>query len=645
MKLNKPKIAAFIVATFIIIYSISVFFQNGTALVNMKLYDMLIKTHYSLFGPKYIEQSIIQVNIDDTSVKHFGNKIWGRTICGELITTLTNLGAKAIVFDLIFPNKSEDTIGDNTLIEATAKAKNTYYPVIFDVNKYFYKSTKLELPQHIAKHAWDIKVNGAGNLIRANKVISTFPELSEQAKGLGFINGFPDNDGIFRRYPVILKYNNTYFPSIISQVAADILNVKAENITVLLGEFFVLRNATMLDGTKKDIRIPIDKKGQMIINFAGPWTDSFANYSVTTILSANDLPNVFETLSEEFEDAIVIISDTSTSGRDYGAIPLDSVYPLSGLHTNTLNTILSEQFIRIWPELWQILYGVFLVILLIIIAIRFNALLFSLSWLAIIIFNIGFSIGLFFLSNQQVNIVVSTTSLIVAFVLVHSYRYFVEERQRAFLRNRLEQYFAPNVLEKIVKTPGKLENADKKVLTILFIDIKGFTSWCTTQDPQTIHDTLNEYFEEMNKIIFKYEGTIDKYIGDGLMVFFGDPIDQPDHALRAVKAAIEMQQKVRQIKIKWEKEGRLPIMIRIGINTGEVIVGNMGSHTRMDYTVLGANVNLAARLESSAPIGGILISETVQKEIKSEIKTKYSGKITAKGITDEFKVYVVVIPD
>ena len=187
-------------------------------------------------------------------------------------------------------------------------------------------------------------------------------------------------------------------------------------------------------------------------------------------------------------------------------------------------------------------------------------------------------------------------------------------------------------------------SADKKIITVLFSDIAGFTSWCTTQTPDTIHHTLNEYFEVMTEIVFRNEGTMDKFIGDGLMAFFGDPLPQPDHPLRAVRTGIEMQQAVRALRERWQAEGRMPIHIRIGINTGEVIVGDMGSRRIMAYTAIGANINLGSRLESKAPIDGVLVSAPVHAAVKDAVGTRFAGRVSAKGISEDFDTWEVIVP-
>jgi adenylate cyclase len=208
----------------------------------------------------------------------------------------------------------------------------------------------------------------------------------------------------------------------------------------------------------------------------------------------------------------------------------------------------------------------------------------------------------------------------------------------------MERYFAPRLMSKILQAQDRLMSAEQKVITVLFSDISGFTSWCSTQPPDAIHRTLNEYFELMTEIVFRHEGTVDKFIGDGLMAFFGDPLSQSDHALRAVRTGIEMQQAVRGLRARWEAEGRMPIHIRIGINSGEVVVGDMGSRRIMAYTAIGSNVNLGSRLESKAPIDGVLVSAPVYHAVKDTVATRFAGKITAKGISEDFETYEVIVP-
>jgi class 3 adenylate cyclase len=163
--------------------------------------------------------------------------------------------------------------------------------------------------------------------------------------------------------------------------------------------------------------------------------------------------------------------------------------------------------------------------------------------------------------------------------------------------------------------------------------------------PDQIQEAMNEYFDAMIEIVFRYGGTVDKLMGDGLMVFFGDPEPQQDHALLCVRAAIDMQLQVIAMRERWIEEGKFPIQIRVGINTGIVVVGNMGAARRLSYTALGAEVNLAQRLEANAPVGGILISETTYQEVKGKVPTRPLGQIQVKGYEYPINVHEVVLTD
>jgi adenylate cyclase len=191
--------------------------------------------------------------------------------------------------------------------------------------------------------------------------------------------------------------------------------------------------------------------------------------------------------------------------------------------------------------------------------------------------------------------------------------------------------------------PESVLEVHKRELTILFSDIKSFTTYSSVMNPDQIQSFLAEYFAAMVEIVFKYEGTVDKYIGDGLMVFFGAPDHQPDHAIRCVKAAIEMQLKCRELKEKWVREGLFPLMIRVGINTGEVVVGNFGSALRLSYTVLGSDVNLANRLESNAPVEGIMIAKRTFELLDGQIPALPHEPIHVKGIDAPIEVYTVPV--
>ena len=247
----------------------------------------------------------------------------------------------------------------------------------------------------------------------------------------------------------------------------------------------------------------------------------------------------------------------------------------------------------------------------------------------------------------QVLFPVVQTLLMLSFAVTSSLglRYIVEERDKTFLRRTFEAYFPPKVVKRITANPRLIAAAgERKELTILFSDVVGFTARSAALSPDRIQALLNGYFEAMIDIVFRYEGTVDKFIGDGLMVFCGDPEPQPDHATRCVRMAIDMQREVRAISARWEQEGEPPLQVRIGINTGVVVVGNMGSARRLSYTVLGSPVNLAQRMEANAPSGGILIAQRTNELLQGAIPTRSAGRIRVKGLDEPVEVYEVIDP-
>jgi adenylate cyclase len=237
-------------------------------------------------------------------------------------------------------------------------------------------------------------------------------------------------------------------------------------------------------------------------------------------------------------------------------------------------------------------------------------------------------------------------TLVLAYSLITTYWYATEERERKQLRSAFKTYVSRQMLQKILDNPESLKlTGQRKEITIMFSDIRKFSTLSDKISPETIHRLLNLYFSRMNEIAFLYDGFVDKFIGDGLLCFFGDPIPHKDHAWRAVQAAIEMQQAVRELgPIIQQDMGIDPIVIRVGLNTGSVIVGNMGSAERMEYTVLGSEVNLAQRLESSATPGQIMISENTYQHIKDHIDVRDMGGIQVKGFERSIQVYEIELP-
>jgi adenylate cyclase len=342
---------------------------------------------------------------------------------------------------------------------------------------------------------------------------------------------------------------------------------------------------------------------------------------------------------EEVKDAlggrIAVVADTSTGSGDGGAVPTDPRFLLPGIHATVIQNILQESFVREARTAERIAIELVLFAAVTLCAWRLGSRGIAAAAVLLGAAYAGMALGTFLYVRVILPVIGPSLLLASAAFVTIVYRFINEEKARAVLRQSFAAYFPPAVVDRIVRNPGLVtESGQKKELSILFSDIVGFTSRCEAMTPDETRVFLNRHFAAMVDIAFEYGGTVDKFIGDGLMVFFGDPDDQPDHAVRAARSAIAMQRKVRELG---------GYELRIGINTGSVTVGNMGSPRRLSYTVLGAPVNLAQRLESNAPRGGILIADRTRELIAGAIPTIPRGAIPIKGMARDVPVHEVPV--
>jgi adenylate cyclase len=597
------------------------------------------------FRPAY-DDAIVHVDLSNTTIQQLSNFYLNRSHYAQVIRNLASMRASAQMYDFIFAARTDES-QDSALIHAASEAGSAYFGMAFELSERGAERQKGPRDETVRRYLdatdWSIDtVEGPGDFYIGTNPLITFPDLAGSSRGQGFLSIKPDRDGVFRRAPLLVKWNGGYYPSLPFRIACDYLGVSPDRILIDPGRSITLKDARRPGGPVHDIVIPIDRRGNMTINFIGPW-ERMLHYNFADVFRASEDRDEMEIWREELEGKIVLVSDVSTGSSDIGAVPTDVNFPLSGLHANVVHTILSGEFLRELSPLQTFAVELALAAVALFLALSYSSLFFSISVFALAAMYVG-GAALSFLHGLLIPNIVRPLFLMTIFtVAISAYRYISEERERLVLRKTFEAYFPPSVVEKIVENPEMITAAgQKKELTILFSDIKSFTTYSASLTPDQIQRSLNEYFDAMVEVVFNYQGTVDKYIGDGLMVFFGDPEPQPDHALRCVHAAIGMQRKVRDLKEKWEKQGGIPIRIRIGINTGVVVVGNMGSARRLSYTVLGSAVNLAQRLESNAPVDGILISERTYELVKDKVPTRSPGAIKVKGIDEPVTVYEVI---
>jgi adenylate cyclase len=602
----------------------------------------MIRSSIGPLKPPY-DGTVVHIDLNDTAIQQLKTYYLTRSQYAQLIRNLAGMHVAAQAYDLIFAAGTNQT-DDQALISASREAGNVYFGMAFTLGSRSGGAPGRMAPEirrYLDSTRWTVKVEGhVDGLYTGTKPIITFPPLAEASRGIGFLSLKTDRDGVIRRVPLLVRCEDGFYPSLPFRLVCEYLGVGPEKITIKPGSYIRLEEARPPGGQDRDLIIPIDGNGAMIINFIGPWGEML-HYNFAQILAASADRDAFEMWTEELSGKIAVVSDVSTGASDLGAVPVDIDFPLAGLHAGVIQTILSGAFLSETGPAGILAVELAMVVLILLLSTRFSTISFAASTALLITCYGAAVLALFLAHGLMLNIVRPVFAGAAVGSVIMILRYFQDSKEKEALRRSFESYFPPSVVEKILADPAMISRGQRKELTILFSDIKDFSTHSSSYSPDRIRAFLNEYFETMVDVVFAYKGTVDKYIGDGLMVFFGDPEPAPDHALRGVRAAIDMQSRARELSAKWAGEGGFPVRIRVGINTGEVVVGNMGSSRRLSYTVLGSAVNFAKRLESSAPVNGILMSERTRDLVAPHISTRLFGEIHVKGMESPVRAYEV----
>lgn len=617
---------------------------------NAQAFDQIFVLRYQYFPSRVpYDSTIIHVVETDSSVQVLsGGTYISRRQYGQIAHNIGEMQAAAQIWDYI-QRAAQSAEEDSFFIACNKSAGNVYYGMSLDPrDKPLLKKQPRPAShwEYLSRTKWKVQVDGdISTMYVGGNPILTFPELASVCRGLGFINMNADRDGVFRRVPLLIRYDDAFYPSFPFRAICDYMHVKPEQIILRPGTSITLKGAYRLGQQPHDIVIPVDERCNIVVNFVGPWR-RMVDFEMDRIYNVSEDRDAMEyDWKPLFKDKIVVVNINATGASDVQSVPTDPWYPLGGLHANVMNSILTENFLKEANTVEKIGLEILLLLIVGVLAIKFSSRGLWIGALVLLVGYIVFIIGIFLYGNLIINLVRPILIMVTAVFGVLVYRFINEEREKEATRRSFESYLPPSVVKRQLAHPESIFEVQKKELTIMFTDIKSFTTYSSIMSPDQIQNFLAEYFDAMVQIVFKYEGTVDKYIGDGLMVFFGAPEPQADHAVRCVKAAIEMQKKCRELKEKWVQEDLFPLKIRIGINTGEVVVGNMGTRKKLAYTVLGSDVNLANRLESNAPVEGIMISRRTYDLVKDEIPTFPHEPVLVKGLDTPIEVYIVPVDE
>jgi adenylate cyclase len=577
--------------------------------------------------------------IDEKSLEAEGRWPWPRSKLAALVDILSRDGARVIgLADFITERKRH---ADNDLALANA-IKHSSATVVLG---YFFQMGEANRDYQLAPSAIDQQLRrisaskypvirskahpvGVVPFIKAYAPESNLELFTAAAASSGYFTTTSDPDGVVRWMPLMIQGGEELFPPLSVLCAWHYLGKPP--LTVEVGRYGV-------DGVQMGERfIPTDERGQLLINHLGP-PQTFPSVSITDILRG-------KVAGGTFKDKLVLVGATAMGIQDLRTTPLSPVYPGMEVHATIIDNILTQHFLARprWAKMYDLLAILMLGALVGIALPRLSPLkgLWVATGLALVYLVIAR--GLFVHAGMWLNLVYPLVALAANYTALTVFAYVTEERERKKIKGAFTHYVAPAVIEAMLKDPARLKlGGDEKVLTVLFSDLQGFTSASERYTPHEMIELLSEYYARMTEQIFASGGMLKEYVGDELLAIFGAPLEQADHAERACAAALAMREHRQTLREEWTKLGRPPLIARTGINSGRMLVGNLGSKYRFAYGVLGDPVNLGSRLEGLNKVyrTEILLGENTAQLVERSFLLREIDLVRVVGRDQPMRIY------
>ncbi len=641
--------------------------------------------HFKWRGPISPGPEVVIAAIDEKSIDDLGRWPWSRKTMANLVDKLVESEAKIIGFDVVFsspenfPQKKlienlenklkKNKIDFQNIEEQLQEIKNEPHPdELFakalrtsnrTVTGYFLSHNQAEsklIDEEVQKQSLkNIKPSRFRGFLKSNAELdlNTLPfrtvygieanieALSKKYKKAGFLSFDVEPDGTIRQLPLVvrshrkLKGKSLFFPPFSMRILENYLD------GTMLFKVNPMGVEKVLIDAEDPIVIPVNDQGALSVNYLGPQR-TFPRYSISEILNDSN-----SALSSQLKDKIVLIGATAKGLLDIRKTPFDPVMPGIEVHATIIDNILRRNFIYEpdWAELVEILFLILIGIVSTLVYINIKPAQAPLFWIGISasLFGINhwfFTNKGFWLSNlyPQLEHLLISASLMV-------YRYTSDEKQKQYIRGIFGQYVTPKVIDNLIENPDDLKlGGEERELTAYFSDIAGFSTIAEKLTPTQFVSYLNEYLSEMTEILLKHDGTLDKYDGDAIKAFFGAPVYFENHAKRACWVGIEMQERLKELRVEWDKVGKPEFQTRIGINTGDMVIGNFGSEKRMNYGMNGDSVNLAARLEgvNKQYRTQSIISQSTYEQAKDFIEVRELDRIQVVGRKIPVVIYELI---
>ncbi len=560
---------------------------------------------------KQPSKDVVFVAVDEPSVNVYGRWPWKRGILAKGINNLSQ--ADVVLMDMIF--------SEPTSQKQDAKLGESLASLNASVCGFFLRH---EATQNISNDELTVVSDSALDLLQSQvsefknpKFISApYAEMNilpilQSCTLSGSFTTLIESDKLLRAYPIAMYFKDMLYPSLAIQ-----------GLRLKFGKDIKRLDKNHLEINKN--KIELNDKGFVRLNFY-----QYSQYNIKSFL---DVVNG-KIKPEYFKNKIVILGVTEVGSGDIVSTPIGSI-PGALLHYTFISNLLEHHLI-VEPALVTPLLIIFMVILPFILVLLFKNILHRVAIYLVLYLIVYILIRYLFISeNIYIDLFYPLVSLLISAATIEAIAFNIQEKSGKFIRGAFSSYLSKDLLDQLIKHPQALAlGGEKKELTILFSDIRGFTTISESMDPVRLVKLLNRYFTPMTNIVLKNGGMLDKYIGDAIMAFFNAPITVPDHADATCKTALDMIKALDKLNIELESEKIAPIHIGIGINTAEVVVGNMGSDTRFNYTVIGDGVNLASRIEGLTKNYGvsILITEFTMRKLSAEFLYRKIEPVKVKG--------------
>jgi adenylate cyclase len=625
------------------IYSYASFFED-------RFFDLRMK--FTIDKNKKDDRLVLAA-IDDHSLNKIGRWPWTRTKHAELIDKLGTFGAKILAFDVFY---SEPEVACNAVSPDIALANSIknfqsvpgrkvilpYSVDIKDSDKIDEENYFKEAPDQLLNFMLDTKQAQGANLESniVEKKVYPIAILANADVGISHIEAQADSDGVYRHYPLVANVDSIYLPSFALQ-AYQFYSLDKTIVEIPSPETATLKT--------KSATSYLNYKGETKIRWLGG-LDHFPVVSIFDILKARDGD---PKMSEIFKDKIVFIASTAFGAHDLRNTPVDSALPGVVFHMNMVHMLLEGKFFISENESTKYSWILLVVGSVVMIGTMLlgHAILDFVIVNAIIVFYLLLDTYYFIPRGYNLRLFFCLFSVVLCYSWSTFLHFYQSNKEKKKIKGTFSRYLAPSIVNDLLKNPDKVRlGGEKKNITVFFSDVRDFTSISEKLTPEQLTLCLNKYMTMMTDTLFEHKGTLDKYIGDAMVAYWGAPVDLENHPYWAIKGAIAMIERLPAINAEFERDGFPTFKHGIGLNTGECSVGNMGSNQIFSYTALGDNMNLGARLESLCKFYGVQlnISEYTKNAITPELASEFTfrtlDKVKVKGKERALTIYEVLHP-